>query len=846
MPKPDTYQKSHTPKQLIINRITNWHSLGAASIVYYCHRPKRNAMFRYYYKIAIRNLWRNKGFSAITILGLAIGLATCLLITLFVTDELRYEYFNDKADRIYRINADFLVNGSAFKERNTPAQFGPVLQQDYPQIEKYVRFLQQDNILVKKGEETLLESNVCIADSTVFDMFALKMIAGNPTTALRNPFSMVISERMAKKYFNSTDVVGKILHTDNINQYTVTGVIKDVPSQSHLHFDFIRAMAQEEYSREAQWMADNFVTYVLLRPGTTQQQLDGYLKQATKRYMENDLRKLTGSGIADLEAKGGHFRYNSIPLKKIHLYSDLANEAEPSGNIQYVYIFIITAIIILLIACVNFMNLSTARSAGRAKEVGLRKVMGSQKSSLIIQFLAESVLTSCCAMIIAICLAAILLPYLNDLSGKSLSITPASLTWIFPLLFVIVIIVGLMAGAYPAFFLSSFEPVKVLKGKLSTGFKNSWLRNSLVIFQFAAAILLIVGTLVIYNQLSFIRNKQLGYNRQQVLVLENTQALWIHAKGFKEDVMKVPGVTAGTMTTTLPTTINLNTNIFSKDAARSPGQVLGLTEWYVDADYIPTLGMQMASGRNFSPDMPTDTSGSLIINETAAKLLGYTDITDKYLYRGEQKMKIIGIVKDFNAGSLRSKIPPAVLTLGEYTGKMAFRVQTDNVQQVIKKIGALYHARPAMMGQPFRYFFLDDSFNKLYQSEERTGKIFISFAILAILIASLGVLGLITYAAEQRTKEIGIRKVLGASVSGIVAMLSKDFLKLILFAAIIAAPLAWFLMNQWLQNFAYRININWTVFVIALILMAVITMLTISFKAIKAAMSNPVKSLRSE
>lgn len=802
-------------------------------------------MFRYYYKIAIRNLWRNKGFSAITIFGLAIGLATCLLITLFVTDELRYEYFNDKADRIYRINADFLVNGSTFKERNTPALFGPVLQQDYPQIEKYVRFLQQEHILVKKGEETLVEDNVCFADSTVFDIFSLHMIAGNPVTALRNPYSMVISERMAKKYFNSTDVVGKTLQTDNISQYTVTGVIKDVPAQSHLHFDFIRAMAQEEYSREAQWMADNFVTYVLLRPDATQQQLDGYLKQATKKYMENDLRKLTGSGIADLEKKGGHFGYNSIPLKKIHLYSDLSNEAEPSGNIQYVYIFIITAIIILLIACVNFMNLSTARSAGRAKEVGLRKVMGSQKSGLIIQFLAESVLTSCLAMIIAITLTTILLPYLNELSGKSLSITWTSLTWILPLLFLIVIVVGLMAGSYPAFFLSSFEPVKVLKGKFSTGFKSSWLRNSLVIFQFAAAILLVVGTLVIYNQLSYIRNKQLGYNRQQVLVIQNTQSLWIHAKGFREDVLKIPGVTAGTMTASLPTTINLSTNIFSKDAARSPGQVMGLTEWYVDADYIPTLGMQMASGRNFSPDMPTDT-GTLIINETAARLLGYTDITDKYLYRGGDKMKIIGIVKDFNAGSLRSKIPPAVLTLGEYTASMAFRVNTDNVQQIIKQIGELYHARPAMQGQPFRYAFLDDSFNRLYQSEERTGKIFISFAVLAIVIASLGVFGLITYAAEQRTKEIGIRKVLGASVSGIVAMLSMDFLKLIMLATVVAVPLAWLLMDKWLQNFAYRININWTVFAGSFILIVMITMVTISFKAIKAALANPVKSLRSE
>jgi putative ABC transport system permease protein len=802
-------------------------------------------MFRYYYKIAARNLWRNKGFSAITILGLAIGLATCLLIALFVTDELKYDSYNPNANRIYRVNADFLVNGSAFRERYTPAQFGPVLEQDFPQIEKYVRFLQQNHILVKQGEQTLRESNACFADSTVFDMFSLQMIAGNPVTALRQPFSMVISEQMARKYFNSLDVVGRSLRVDNMNDYTITGVIKDVPAQSHLHFDFIRAMSQIQSSREAEWMSDNYVTYVRLRPGTTQQQLNGYLQQATKKYMENDLKRLTGSGIADLERKGGHFRYNSIPLRKIHLYSDLSNEAEPSGNIQYVYIFIITAIIILLIACVNFMNLSTARSAGRAKEVGLRKVMGSQRSGLIVQFLAESVLTSCCAMIIAVILAALMIPFLNDLSGKSLRMTLTSLTWIFPLLIVVVVIVGLIAGSYPALFLSSFEPIKVLKGKLSSGFKGSWLRNSLVVFQFTAAMLLIVGTLVIYHQLSYIRNKQLGYNRQQVLVIENTQSLSIHAKAFKQDVLQIPGVTSGTMTATLPTATSLNTSIFSKDAARSEGQVMGITEWNIDTDYFPTLGMQMASGRNFSPDMPTD-SGTLIINETAARLLGYTDISNKYLYRGNQQMKVIGIVKDFNAGSLRSKIPPAVFTLGEFTATMAFRVNTNNIQQIINSISKLYHARPLMQGQPFSYSFLDDNFNRLYLSEERTGKIFISFAILAIVIASLGVFGLITYAAEQRTKEIGIRKVLGASVASIVAMLSADFLKLVLLAAVIAVPLAWMLMNKWLQNFAYRINISWPVFALSVVLLVIVTLLTIGYRAIKAATVNPVKSLRTE
>jgi putative ABC transport system permease protein len=803
-------------------------------------------MLKSYFKIGLRNLWRNKGFSAITILGLAVGLATCLLITLFVTDELSYDRYNKKADRIYRIDADFLLNGNAFQERFTPAQFAPVLVQDYPQIEKYVRFTEQGKILVKKGMTTLIEHNASFADSSIFDVFTLPMISGDPKTALRLPNSIVISERMAIKYFNSTDVVGKILTTDNTDNYIVTGVIKDVPDQAHLHFDFIRAMSELQDSRNTQWMADNYTTYVLLRPGTTEQMLNGYLKEATKKYMEESLKKMTGSNIAELEKSGGHFGYAALPLTKIHLNSPLASEVEPSGNIQYVYIFIITGIVILLIACVNFMNLSTARSAGRSKEVGVRKVLGSQRSSLVFQFLTESMLTSLFALILATGIALALLPFLNRLSGKHITIQLSAITWLLPLLIVTGIIVGLLAGSYPAFFLSGFEPMKVLKGRLTSGFKGSWLRNSLVVFQFAAAILLIVGTLVINNQLNYIRNKKLGYNREQVLVLKNTASLSTHAQSFKNEIMQLPGVEAGTMTGSLPTDIAMNTSIYSKDPAGGTGQVMGLKEWYADADFIPAMGMQIASGRNFSPQMPSDTF-ALLINETAAKQLGFKDVDNKYLYSdGRKPFKVIGIVKDFNAGSLRNKIPSLVIRLGEYRNNMAFRIHTGNLQGLIAQIKHKYESQDKMEGQPFVYSFMDDDFNRLYQAEQRTGKIFVAFAVLAIFIASLGIFGLITYAAEQRTKEIGIRKVLGASVAGIVALLSKDFLKLVLLAIVIATPLAWFMMNKWLEDFAYRVQISWTVFVLAALIAIVITMATISYRAIKAAMANPVSSLKAE
>lgn len=803
-------------------------------------------MFRNYFKIALRNLWSNKVFSAINIFGLAIGLAICLLITLFVTDELSYDKYNEKADRIYRINADFLVSGSVFKEKTVPAQLGNTLVNDYPQIEKSVRIIGMGDMLVKKGEETLVEHNAAFADSTLFDVFTLPMITGNPKTALTLANTMVISESIAKKYFNSTDVLGKTLLVDNTNTYTITGVIKDMPSRSHIHMNFIKAMAERQDSRDNNWMSDNFTTYVLTKPGTSQQMLETYLKQVTKKYMEPSLIAMIGSSISDLENKGGHFRYDAIPITKIHLHSTLTSEYEPSGNIQYVYSFIVIAIIILLIACVNFMNLSTARSAGRSKEVGVRKVLGSQRSNLISQFLTESVLTSIIALVFAVLIAMLLLPFLNQLAGKQLTIDLFAANWVLVTLIFTAIIVGLLAGSYPAFFLSSFEPVKVLKGKIATGFKGGWLRNSLVVFQFATAIILIVGTLVIYSQLNYIRNKKLGYKREQVIVLGNIGSLWIHAQSFKNEVLQIPGVEAGTMAGSLPTATSLNTGIYSKDAARTGGQVMGLTEWAVDADYIPTLGMEISKGRNFSSKMPTDTQ-AVVINETAVRLLGFTkDPLDKVLYSGGQPLQVIGVVKDFNAGSLRSTIPPVVFRLAEIRSKMAFRISTKNIAATVKQIESSYHGIDGMSGQPFMYSFLDDDFNRLYNAEQRTGKLFLSFAFFAILIACLGLFGLVTYAAEQRTKEIGIRKVLGCSVSGIVTLLSRDFLKLVVIALIIGSPLAWFIMNRWLQDFAYRINISWWVFALAALFAITITLVTVSFQTIKAALTNPIRSLKSE
>jgi putative ABC transport system permease protein len=812
--------------------------------------PNCITMFKNYFKIAFRNLWKNKSLSSINILGLAIGLAVCLLITLFVIDELSYDKYNINADRIYRVSADFKINGSLFNDRESPAPMAAAMMKDYPQIELATRLKYIGKTLVKKGNQTIVEENTFYGDANMFKVFTLPFISGDPKTALSQPNSLVISEDVAKKYFNSTDVIGKTLHLNNTEDYKITGLIKNTPRQSHLHFNMIKAMSGLDQSRRPEWGAIVFLNYILVKPGITQQDLDGYLKIAIKKYAEPELVQYIHASIADLEGKGDHFRYATIPLTKIHLYSNTSGEVEPSGNVQYVYIFIVIAVFILLIACINFMNLSTARSAGRAREVGVRKVLGSNRGSLIYQFLVESTLTSFIALLIALVIAALLLPYFNILSGKQIALNFIATTWLVPGLLAVTVIIGLMAGLYPAFFMSAFLPVEVLKGKLAAGFKGSWLRNSLVVFQFATVITLIIGTLVIYNQLNYIRNKKLGYSREQVLVVKNTYSLYFHANSFKQDVLKLSGVQSGTMTSFLPTEAAEFNEVYSKDAAKSPGQSVTLTSWTVDEDYISTLGMKMADGRNFSKDILAD-STAIVVNEAAAALLGFKKPVDKKLYLGDDKhlfaFNIVGVVKDFNFGSLRNKIKPLVLRLGVNRGAMVFRVNTKNLPRLIGQIENLYHNADAnMAGQPFAYSFMDDDFNHLYQSEQNTGKIFMCFAFFAILVACLGMFGLVTYAAEQRTKEIGIRKVLGASVTSIVSMLSGDFLKLVAIAAVVAFPIAWYAMNNWLQGFAYRTNISWWVFAIAALLSVIITVATVSFRAIKAALMNPVRSLKND
>ena len=806
-------------------------------------------MLKNYFKIALRNLWKNKSFSAINIVGLAAGLAVCLSIVLFVFDELSYDKYSANASRTYRIDADLFYNGTRFLDASSPKPMAYTLVKEYPQIEQMVRLQYNNDILVKKGNETVQDHHAVRADSTFFKVFPMPLAAGDPNTALNDPTAIVIDESTAKRYFNSTDVIGKTLYVDNSVYCKITAVMKDFPRQSHFHFSFIRPLRDNYPGESDAWLSNNLKSYILLKPGVTQQFAQSKINQIVATYVSRQLEQVVHASIKDLESRGSYFHYNLIPLTDIHLRSNKSSEFEANGNMSYVYIFSIIAALIMLIACVNFMNLSTARSANRAKEVGIRKVAGSLRGHLITQFLTESVLLSFIALILSLGFVALLLPYFNQLAGKQMQFSSLFAPGFLAVLIGLVFLVGLLAGSYPAFYLSSFQPIQVLKGKLASGFKNSWLRSSLVVFQFSISIILIIGTVVIYNQLQFIRNRKIGYTREQVLVLHNTYNLGKSIKTFRQELLNYPGVSNATMAGNLPTSGpgTYNQNGWFRDPSLDARRGIIFAEFEVDENYQPTLGMEIVQGRNFSHRFPTDSSG-VLINETAIRMLGVKDPMNLILYRPGDKggipYHVVGVVKDFNFSSMREQVGPLIMRLSENWGSIALRVSTRNVSGLIGQIENKWKGMAP--GLPFSYSFMDKDFDEIYHSEQRMGRIFITFAFFAILIACLGLFGLVTFAAEQRTKEIGIRKVLGANVGGIVVMLSSDFAKLVLIASIIAFPIAWWAMSQWLQGFAYRVSIGWWVFVVAGSAAMVIALLTVSVQTVRAALANPVKSLKSE
>ena len=793
-------------------------------------------MLKNYFKIAFRNLWRHRVFSFINILGLTVGMTACFLIFLYVHFELSYDSFHSKANRIYRVVCDIKTPTEVIKAGGPSWAVGPHITQDFPQVEAAVRTT-DDELLVRKGNVKFQELNSLWADSAFFGMFDFKLLKGNPKTVLQEPLSIVFSESAAKKYFGNADPVGQtVLLTGEGFTAKITGIMKDIPENSTIKADMLVSMStltrKLNPGLDDQWGNYGNSTFVLLKPGTRPADLQAQLPAFLERRNGTEMKKINMYPTLFLE-----------PLKDVYLRS--TRNGNNTGNINNVYIFSWVAVFILLIACFNFVNLTTARSAERAKEVGIRKVVGAVKGQLTGQFIGESVLLCAISFILTLVSTALLLPSFNHLAGKTIS------TGIFEnlnfvlILFLAAIGIGSLAGVYPALVLSSFKPVTVLKGRFSTGTKGQLLRKALVIAQFTISIALIIATIIVYNQMNYMRRQDLGFNKDQMMVI-NTNG--DPAKdAFRNAVAGLPNIKGVAMASSVPG--GGNPAAYSEiENVKGVLQIANLDLYFVDFDYIPQFKIKIIAGRAFSPDFQTDTTQSMILNEAAVKMFGYTSPAQAVGHRFKQwgrEGRIIGVMKDFHFRSLQLPIKPLSMRI-EPNGcsLVAIKLSTQNLPKTIAAIENKWNA--LIPARPFSYYFLDEFFDKQYRTEERFGKLFLNFSVLAIIISSLGLLGLASYSTMQRTREIGIRKVLGASVPNIVNLLSREFLKLVAIAILIASPVAWFAMHGWLQDFAYRIEIGWWIFLIAGLIAVLIALATVSFQAIKAAIANPVKSLRVE
>ena len=789
-------------------------------------------MLKNYFKIAFRNIIRHKAFSAINISGLAIGMASSILILLWVQNELSYDRFHKTADRLYRITC----SAGDFKAAVNCAGMPGGLKDQMPEIESFVRLSHPTTILFEAGDRKFTEERTFYADSNFLQFFSFPLLKGTIATAMQRPDAVLLTEEMAIKYFGKEDPIGKILRKDNGSNVTITGVLANIPSNSHLQFDFIlpmSAIAQNNSDlKNNAWNRFNFYSYV---------QLDKSFVPTKASLLK--LNQRMDQIYKKHEPNGVKAAFQLQPVTDIHLQPGLQVDLPGHGNAQYVNIFFIVAIIILIVACINFMNLATARSARRAKEVGLRKVVGAVRGQLIGQFIGESLLISFFALLVAIVIVLICLPLFNNLAGKKLVIDLLDGKILLSLLG-IALATGFIAGSYPALFLSGFTPVKVLKGNMKSMGGNLLFRNGLVIIQFIVSIVLLAGTVVIYNQLQFIKHRNPGFVKDNLLYMPMTGELWNQQQALKTELERNPLTNKFTIVSELPVNIvsgNVNIQWEGKDPRTQP--VIPSME--VSENFIGVFQMTLVSGRDFSRAFKAD-SDNYIINEKAVQVMGMTvaNAVGKPLSFNDHKGMIIGVVKDFNFKPVQQPIEPLILHLNKWGGTVIVRAAAGSTEATIKALGKINLAlNPAY---PFTYNFLDQDLANLYKGEQQMGRIFNLFAILAIFISCLGLYGLSAFMAQQRTKEIGVRKVLGASVYNIVYLLSTGFTKLILLATVIAIPLAWFAINGWLQGFAYHVDLSWMVFVFASLAALLIAWLTVGYESVKAALSNPVKSLRTE
>jgi putative ABC transport system permease protein len=791
-------------------------------------------MVKNYLKLALRIIRRQKAYSFINILGLSVGIACCLIILLFVRDELSFEKFHTNANRIYRTIIDEFVDGKWEHNVGSPDLLGPALIEEYPEITSCVRLFNPNWIekwAVSVENKYFYEDNLFFADPTIFEVFTFPLLKGNPETALREPNSMVISETMARKYFGDEDPMGKTLTIQDVVEVKVTGIAKDVPQNTHFCFDFLVSFESMPFKWALNTLrTQQFYTYVLLDKEYSQDRLDERLST----YLKKHFGKQTNMAL------------RLQPIRDIHLFSRNYNYdlATNNSDITYVYIFSTIALFILAIACINFMNLSTARSAKRAKEVGVRKVMGAHRSQLIKQFLGETFLFCLLSAVLSVVLVLLFLSQFNSLAAKNITLNLENLLFIGAALAIIILVVGFISGSYPALFLSGFRPIKILKGSFSAGNKGVLFRRVLVFLQFTVSIGLIVGTFIVHGQIRYCLKRNLGFEKEQVVVLPlRSGSVMARYGSFRNELLQYPSVLNVAGSSEVP-----GRSIGSRGMFPEGNQWYPRNSMFVDYDFIPTLGIEIVEGRNFSRDYATDLDDAYIVNEAAVKNFGWDNpIGKKIIWAGDQNKKgyVIGVVKDFHYASFREEIAPVVLHMSAGAPSyLSVRLQGNDIFRTMSFLKDKW--QEFYPGHPFDYFFLDDSFNSLYRSEEKMGSIFQIFTVLGLFISCLGLYGLSSYLLEQRTKEIGIRKVLGASLSRILLMVSKEFVKWVVLANIAAWPIIYFVMKKWLENFAYRISIPLWAFLISGAIVLATTLLTISYQSVKAAMTNPADSLRYE
>jgi len=811
-------------------------------------------MIRNYIKTAWRNLKGNKIFSFINVFGLSVGLTCCMFIGAYLYSELTYDTYPVNAKQIYRVGVRTLNNGGNTDFPSADIAVGQGIKNTFPEVLAFTRITGDKPVFFKYGDRQFKEEKLMLADPNFFDIFSIPLVEGDSKTALVEPNSIVITKEMENKYFGAATGLNKML-SDGTKLYKVTGVIDKIPDNSHFHADFLVSMNTEVLPSHRQtWSNVGFYTYLLLNKDADPKKLEARFPQLVAKYVVPETQRDMGVSLAEAQKAVNTFLFFLQPLADIHLHSATRYELEPNGDIHYIYIFSVLAIFILLLACINFTNLSTASSVKRAKEIGIRKVLGSEKNRLVWQFLTESIMLTLLAMGFALCLVYALLPYFNELAGKQITMNFFLNPQAIGIEIGLALFVGFIAGIYPAFFLSSFKILSVLKGSGTVANTKGGLRSSLIVFQFAISTSLIIATFIVYQQLNYMQNKKLGYDKDQVLVLHEASSLGVngaYAEAFRQQLLQDSRVMNATISSNVPgLNNNMNgTEVYAKDIAdKGSRNEIQIGIFSIDDRYIPTLGISLLKGRDFYPGSQPADSSAIIINEAAVQSLGWStgdDPIGKVIIRsGGRHFTVVGLVKDFHYASVAQKIGPLMMLPRHNNGSIMVKVKPVDAHALITDIKNQWSTYNT--GIPFSYSFLDDQFAKMYSSEEHFGEIFTTFSIIAVIIACLGLFGLAAFMIRQRVKEIGIRKVLGASAESITFMLSKEFLKLVLIAALIAFPLTWYAMSKWLQSFPYRMSIQWWVFLVAAAIAMFIAFVTISFQSIKAAIANPVKSLRSE